>query len=344
MRKNSKTADFFQNTTGVPPTIVGLETYAKTFIEKVHNLTVQSKNHIKRQELHSASDRLLEAFAIGEHLSYIQTLPFEFKQQLYQFNQQSNKLSDAIDARDFDLARSLNNKLKDMAVDYRHTKSDAYIDGFVNASDQHMVHAFTYFTQEDQGALFKEVEHARSLWPLNPKIKEMEDLIKAKLSNTHDTISSQNQCTALFDKLLIEQRYLEVISSENWANFNSNFKLKKDPSRLDTLNKVMDKYEPAARTLTLCDQLLEAQQSVQAWEKCYQLNKDFPNNETIGLKLQECQTAAASYVDLLTEAQQLTKKEHYGSALSCYLKAQSIQPDGAHAKQGISDLSSIAFE
>lgn len=344
LKENSKVAEFFSNSAGVPPTIVGLESFAKAFIEKVDNLTDQSKQHISRQEYDSAANRLLEAYAVGEHLSSIQTLPLEFKQQLYTFESKSNKLLDSIDSRDFDQAKTLNAVLKKMAVDYRHAKTEAYISGFTTASESYTVAAFAHLTKGDKKAMFQAIENARSLWPLNPKIKELNQLVKLEMNETDENLSAYRDAVKLFDQLVINQDYLLVLKKENWNIFITEFNLKKDAPRLDQLGEIMQKYEPAILTLKECEQLVITKQPILAWEKCNELKNVFPNSETVERHLQEYQVGAATYVNLLEEAQQLTLSEHFGSALSCYLKAQSIYPEGIHPKQGIDDLSQKALK
>jgi len=343
LKENSIVADFFKNSVGVPPTVIGLESITHEMIGKVQNLVKQADKHTDLQQLHSASGRLLEAYALGEHLTFIQTLPSEKKLKLYDYNHISNSLLDAIDARDFDLANQLNQRLKSIATDYQHARIEGYIQGFVKASNSHATNARLYLTEGNKKAMFNEINNAKSLWPLNPSVKEILVQLNESISSQEQKLNKYQLMCDQFDKLVVDQKFLLVLSTDNWKAFATLFHIEQDTLRLTKLNEISEKYEPVIIGLSEATALSERKLHVLAWEKCKGLYEKFPHSIELKEELSQYRQKAGTYVKLLEEAKSLISEGHTGSALSCYLKAQQISAEGELATHGIEYLMSTTI-
>jgi len=335
IKKGSSVDKFFRESVGVSPTIPGLESLSNEIIGKVRALVNMAENHITRGELHSASNRLLEAYAVGEHLTYIQMLPLEKKQKLYDYAKVSNNLLDSIDARDFICAKLFNDKLKTMASDYRHTKVDAYISGFTTASNVHAVNAFVHMSRNEKDPMFQEIENARVLWPNNPKLDEISSVLEGQLADVKTGHLDQQKLAAQFDQLMMEQRHMAILKKENRNAFLTQFNITDDEERLSKMREIADKYEPVIQGLLVCEALSKENLPNRAWETCYQLKKNYPDIKEIDTPLSDYRNKASKFVSLLDNAKRHIDSKNYGSALSCYLKAKTIDPKSGKVNTGI---------
>ncbi len=335
IKRGSSVDKFFKQSVGISPTIAGLESLSNEIIGKVRTLVNMAENHIIRGELHSASNRLMEAYAVGEHLTYIQMLPLEKKQKLYDYAKVSNNLLDSIDARDFICAKTFNDELKTMASDYRHTKVDAYISSFTTASNAHAVNAFIHMSQNEKDEMFQEIENARILWPNNPKLDEISSILEDKLTDVKTGHLDQQKLAEQFDQLMIEQRHMAILKKENRNAFLTQFNIANDEERLSKMREIADKYEPVIRGLQKCEEISKDNFPNRAWETCYQLKQKYPDIKEIDTLLSEYRIKASKFVSLLDKAKRHIDSENYGSALSCYLKAKTIHPKSGKVNTGI---------
>jgi len=85
LKKNSDVANFFNEGLGVDPTVTGLDSAANEAMRKVTTFVTAFQNHIAHNELHSASRRLTEAFAIGEFLPVVQTVPAADRRKIFEY-------------------------------------------------------------------------------------------------------------------------------------------------------------------------------------------------------------------------------------------------------------------
>src|SRR5690606_21385059 len=90
---------------------------------------------LSRGELHSASQRLMEAYALGEYLAPVATLPLEKKQQVLQYTRDLHELYGTLQARDYTKTKELAERLKTTAKDFPSSKVDSAIAAYTLASD-----------------------------------------------------------------------------------------------------------------------------------------------------------------------------------------------------------------
>ena len=77
----------------------------------------------------------MEAFALGEYLTPVATLPLEKKRQVQGYTTDLNLLYGAMQARDYGQAKTLIASLKAAAKDFPAAKADGAVAGYTLASD-----------------------------------------------------------------------------------------------------------------------------------------------------------------------------------------------------------------
>ena len=77
MRVGSDAKDLFAKTTGAPPTVATLDALASEAMRDASEGVQAYEFLLSKDELESATKRLAEAFAIGEYLPELRTLPRE---------------------------------------------------------------------------------------------------------------------------------------------------------------------------------------------------------------------------------------------------------------------------
>ncbi len=94
----------FDTTTGMPPTVSVLDSLAREAMRDAREGVEAYKFLLSKNELESATKRLAEAFAVGEYMPELRTLPRDDKRQALAFTQKSNQLISALEVKDYTLA------------------------------------------------------------------------------------------------------------------------------------------------------------------------------------------------------------------------------------------------
>ena len=80
--KNSDVSKLFSESVGVSPTVASLDSLSNEAIREAAKYIEAFDLMLSRDELHSASQRLMEAYALGEYLAPVATLPLEKKRRV----------------------------------------------------------------------------------------------------------------------------------------------------------------------------------------------------------------------------------------------------------------------
>ena len=118
LKKNSEVTKFFTEGLGVEPTVTGLDSAANEAMRKAKSLVQGFKNHLEYNELHSASKRLTEAYAVGEFLPALQTVSTSERRIILEYIRNGNALIKAMDVRDYAQAKNLLESLKKRSSDF----------------------------------------------------------------------------------------------------------------------------------------------------------------------------------------------------------------------------------
>ena len=85
MDKNSDVSKLFSESVGVSPTVASLDSLSNEAIRETGKYIEAFDLMLSRNELHNASQRLMEAYALGEYLSPVATLSLEKKRRVAEY-------------------------------------------------------------------------------------------------------------------------------------------------------------------------------------------------------------------------------------------------------------------
>jgi hypothetical protein len=128
LRLDNETKGFLTRGVGFAPTLGVLDTLTREAVQRVRQGVEAYRNHMTRKEIHRATERLAEAYAIGEFMPDIWNLSFDAKRLGYDYIQLSNLLISALEVKDYAEADSLIKKLQDIAKDFDATKPRAAVE------------------------------------------------------------------------------------------------------------------------------------------------------------------------------------------------------------------------
>ncbi|MCF7667993.1 MAG: hypothetical protein K9M60_04345, partial [Akkermansiaceae bacterium] len=186
--KNSDVARLFSESIGVSPTVASLDSLSNEAIREAEKYVEAFDLMLSRNELHAASQRLMEAFALGEYLAPVATLPLEKKNRVAKYFRDLYELYGALQARDYTKARELSGKLKSAANDFPSSKVDSVIAASTLASDLAIEDAKAQLLARASDKAAEKIREAAETWPTNPKLDEFRKLV----SNSSGIIASRN--------------------------------------------------------------------------------------------------------------------------------------------------------
>ena len=162
--EGSDISKLFSESLGATPTIATLDSLASEAIRDSEKAIDAFNFLLERGEIHNASQRLMEAFALGEYLSPVATLPREKKREVQGYITDLNLLYGAMQARDYTRAKSLIASLKAVAKDFPAAKADGAIAGYTLASDLAIEEAKASLLAKNSDKAAESIKQAAALW------------------------------------------------------------------------------------------------------------------------------------------------------------------------------------
>ncbi|MDQ3625042.1 MAG: hypothetical protein M3463_21615 [Verrucomicrobiota bacterium] len=319
--------DLFERSTGSPPTVTTLDSFANEAIRDVREGIKAFDFLLKNQELQSASKRLAEAFAVGEYMPEIRTLPREQKRRCVDFVQKSNQLISAIDVKDYTLAETLVKELGRIARDFDASKPMAAIETAKTVARFRLAKARNAAISGERQVLEAELTAATELWPRNPELAEVSKLI-------FDQGDLQQKAIIDFEQLLGQRNYRQIF--ENSARFIAATALY--PERQTQLKSVLENMQTIEGAILRAEEMRRQSNFAGAWESVERIAAQFPDDSKLNQVRADLTTQAADFVRTIRGAQELEKRDQVGSSLAWYLKAQKIYPGSEFAQDGVARL------
>jgi len=328
IRRNSDVSKLFAESVGVSPTVSSLDSLASEAIREVTKYVEAFDLMLSRDELHSASQRLMEAFALGEYLSPVATLSLEKKRRVADYVRDLHELYGALQARDYTRAKELAARLKESARDFPSSKVDSVIAAHTLASDIAIEEAKTHLIARDSDKAAESIRSAAEVWPTNPKLDEFRTLV----SMSGGLITVRND----FDRLLREGNYREIARRQ----YEIAPAIQGDATREDAFRQIMTNLTKIEAAVGKAAEFSAMGQNYAAWEQLAELREEFPDDPKLGRELELLAPKVADFTRALDRANQLEKRTppRTGSALSWYLKARDIHPQSKFAEEGVRRL------
>ncbi|MFD2257520.1 hypothetical protein ACFSSA_12630 [Luteolibacter algae] len=323
--KNSDVSKLFSESLGVSPTVSSLDSLSNEVIREVTKYMEAFDLLLSHEELHSASQRLMEAYALGEYLEPVSTLPLEKKRKIALYVRDLHELYGTLQARDYSRAKELAQNLKNAAKDFPASKVDSMIAASTLASDLAIEEAKSYLLSRESEKAAGKIKDATGIWPTNPKLTEFRNLV----ANSGGVVSARND----FDRLLSEGNYREIAKRQ----YEFAPAIQGDASREDAFKQIIENLRTIEAALGKAGEFSRIGQNYSAWEQLAEIREQFPDDPKLGRELELLAPKVADFTLALDKAKQFENRsqEQTGSALTWYLKARSIHPQSQQAEEGI---------
>ncbi|MGJ8644852.1 MAG: hypothetical protein ACSHX9_15700 [Luteolibacter sp.] len=326
--KGSDVSKLFSEALGISPTVSSLDSLANEAIREVDKYIEAFDYLLSRDELHSASQRLMEAYALGEYLEPLATLPIEKKQRVADYMRAINELYGTLQARDYTRARELTANIKTLAKDFPSSKVDSVVAAYSLASDLNIEEAKAALMSRDSEKAAEKIREATEIWPTNPKLEEFRTL----MSNAGGVVVARND----FDRLLSEGNYREIARRQ----YEFAPAIQGDVTREDAFRQIMESLTRIEAAIGKASEFSRMGQDYGAWEQLAEIREEFPDDPKLGRELELLAPKVADFTLALDKAHQFEQRTppQTGSALTWYLKARSIHSQSEQAEAGIKRL------
>ena len=323
--KNSDVSKLFSESLGVSPTVASLDSLSNEAIREVAKYIEAFDLMLSRDELHSASQRLMEAYALGEYLGPVATLPLEKKLRVAAYVRDLHELYGTLQARDYVKGKELTTRLKTLAKDFPSSKVDSAIAAYTLASDLAIEEAKSHLLARNSDKAAEKIKAATEIWPTNPKLQEFRDLV----SNSGGIVTARND----FDRLLSEGNYREIAKRQ----YEFAPAIQGDATREDAFKQIMGNLKEIEESIGKATEFSRMGQNYGAWEQLAEIRERFPDDPRLGRELELLAPKVADFTLALDKARQFESRtpKQTGSALTWYLKARSIHPSSEQADKGI---------
>lgn len=315
---------FFARSTGMPPTVSTVDALAGEMIRDVAEGVRAFNFLLEKDEMESATKRLAETFIVGEYLPDIRTLPRDRKRRALEFVQQSNQLLSALEVRDYTLAEKLVDEMARTARDFDASKPLAAIETAKTVSAMHLAKAKNAAVSGDRATLEAELKSATELWPRNPALSEVAELIFSQAD-------VQQRALVDFDQLLSQRNHRQIYDDR--ARFIAATAL--DPAREGQLREVLEQMMLIEGAILRAQEVEKRGDPFGAWESAERAYQQFPEDSKLNQLRADLTTRAADFVRQLRQAGEMEKRGQTGSSLAWYLAAQQSYPASEFAREGI---------
>ena len=327
LRVGEDAKNLFAKTSGLPPTMGTIDSLANEIIRDVREGVQAFKFLLEKNELQSATKRLAETFMIGEYLRDVRTLDRDDKRRALAFVQKSNQLISAIEVKDFALAEKLVTELSQTATDFDVSKPMAAIETAKQISAMHIAKARNAAVSGDKETLEAELKAATEIWPRNPALTEVSQMIFSQAD-------VQSRALVDFDQLLSQKNYRQILDDR--MRFIAATAMY--PQKQEQLRKVLEDMQVIETSIIQAQEIEKRGDYAGAWESAEKAFRNFPDDNRLNQVRANLTTKAADFVHAIRQAEQLEQKDQPGSSLSWYLKAQNEYPASEFARQGVDRL------
>ena len=326
--KKSDVSKLFSESVGVSPTVASLDSLSNEAIREAGKYIEAFDLMLSRDELHSASQRLMEAFALGEYLAPVATLPLDKKRRVMEYVRDLHELYGTLQARDYTKTIELAARLKSVAKDFPSSKVDSAIAGYTLASDLAIEEAKAHLLGREGDKAAEKIRAAAEIWPTNPKLTEFRNLV----NNSSGLVVIRND----FDRLLSEGNFREIARRQ----YEIAPAIQGDAGREDAFKQIVTSLTKIETALGKAAEFSKLGQDYAAWEQLAELREEFPDDPKLGRELELLAPKVADFTRALDRARQFENRtpKQVGSSLSWYLKARSIYPQSKFADVGAKRL------
>lgn len=324
---DSVTAGKVKITSLIPDTLGEIEAFSHETADQCNRYISAVQGHLAQNELENATERLREAFSIGEHLGSVRAFPREYKQRIWKYKNTLQEARVGIASKDLVKAKQAIDKLGLMTTDNPFSKEESEMGNIKMTSALHLAKAKEAAIRGDRITMNKELEEAAKIWPQNPALAEA----SAKML---DQLNQQVQGKEDLKKLL-EQKNFKYIMDEK-AKFLA--VASDEPALLEKLKKVLEQEGKALSWKSRVEELLKRNDPYGAWEEAEQGILEHPESNDLMKLRSDAAIMCPEFVNKIQRARIATARQDPLAALAAYLDARHIYPQSLLACHGIEKL------
>jgi len=327
--KDSDVQKMLASSFGVPPTISMIDGLSLEAIRSVDESLVSFENLVARRDVDSASNRLLEAFGVGEYLPRVRRLPMSEKTKVLDFVRKKNKLLSFLEMKDYASAEQVVTDLRSLSDDFEYAKPLAAIQTARAVSSLHISKARMAMANKDTKTLEAEMKAATEIWPTNPDLANFSgELVKGS--------DMKSQGIMEFDRLISQKGYRQIFDNK----LQLAIAVQGDAAREKQLEKVLNDMGRVEIVMGGAKELA-ATSPAAAWEKVEREAKLFPDDNALSKLRADLGIQASEFVTAIERGRQHEEKKQTGSAIAWYLKARRMHPPSELAQAGIKRLVTV---
>jgi hypothetical protein len=321
----------FTKGTGLQATVSTIEALTNELMRDAQTSVQAFHRLFEFGELRSASERLRDALLVGEFMPEVRTVPFERKRRVLSFFEKVNRLSSAVQAKDYTLAQELlvgTDGIKSLAKDFDTAVPMAQIETARNAARMHLAKARNAAISGDKASFTAALEEAGKIWPNNPELQE----VASKAFAASDQMS---QALAELDQLIAQKNFRRI--AEEAGRFLAATQTA-PAEKQQQLKSILEDFKGIETALMASKELDRLGNAAGAWETLDKIAQKFPDDVQINQSRALYTTKAADFVRTVQNAREHEARSQLPSSLAWYLKAQRLYPKSALAEEAVQRL------
>lgn len=317
----------FGQTAGFDPTITGAEAFALEMIQDTEEAVEAFDLLIAQDERSDASQRLMEAFMIGEHMPSVQTVSLDKKQSIKEFVREYNQLLASLSSKNYTQAEENLERLNALGTDFDSSRPAQAIQTVKFVSRQHIDTAMNAALEGDRDKASEHIAAATELWPTNPYLEEAFDMMSRNGNKQFQTLIQ-------LDSLIQTRSYRQIFEdSPRYLAATAD-----DPERLQNVMQIVQNIQKIEGAIETADRMAQSGNNYGAWETLEEFYIQFPDDVRLSKARNDTMTRVATFVNALNQAKQREEAGQTGSSLAWYLKSRKMYPLSTFAKEGIDRL------
>lgn len=278
---------------------------------------------LDRGEVHSASQRLMETFYLGEYLAPVKTLPVPEKRRVLTYLRDLSKLANALEGRNFDRADKILDGIAEYAADFDPGRAEAFIQTSRQMSNLAVQKAMVSAKREDMDGVETAINEAVEIWPTNPAITEFSE----KMLERTDEVDI---ATSDFDRYVRQKDYRAI--------FNDRFRfaaaLAAEEERNEEFLEIMKRMEAIEASMSQARELARIENDFGAWEVLERVYREYPDDQELNRMRGDFAVRASEFAFVISRAERAMEDDRIAEALNAYIDAAELYPASYFAQSG----------
>ena len=308
-------------------TTASIDALCKEAINDTERAVEAVKYLVSRGELHSATQRLMEAFFIGENLAPIKTFPMDAKREIMRYMRDTDKLINAVKVKHVERAEEILKEILTYVKDFDTGQIEAFIETSRQLSNLALQRALVCAQSKNQPGVEAALKEAVEFWPTNPEIQKFLKTMVSRLDIKDVAVSD-------FDRLLSQKDFRGI--------FNDRFRfaaaLAADNTRNGKFLEIMKQMEIIETAMSQAKELVRQRNDFAAWEIIEKVYRQFPEDANLNKMRADLTVNASQFASAIANAERAAQSGKLWPALLLYIKAKEIYPFSSIANDEISKL------